>query len=172
MSKSLGNVHDLVTIQGSGAVSSGFILQGFHSNFGASNSIMKPIGIREDGKSFQFPHHLVEFSPVVYESETLGGVLRYLNPKDDGNLGLGELCVVNCHFCKNRLFDGGTFITDGEFVWPYSLLHYVKFHGFPLPDEFWVKMKAKKYICPSIQLSSLRPICEELIALLLQMDEE
>ncbi|GGJ51360.1 hypothetical protein [Deinococcus roseus] len=41
-----------------------------------------------------------------------------------------------CSMCKKDLGYNGVMMTDGVFVWPHVLSHYVEFHKVRIPDNF------------------------------------
>ncbi len=51
-----------------------------------------------------------------------------------------------CRLCAERVPLGACDLTDGEWVWPEGLEHYVEEHGICLPDEFIDWMRRRKWM--------------------------
>jgi hypothetical protein len=62
--------------------------------------------------------------------------------------------------CGNRLL-GSTDLTDGEWLWPEGLAHYVQEHSVCLPDEFVATMLSRCWLVPeALQLQTTGPFLE------------
>ena len=55
---------------------------------------------------------------------------------------------TECEICKSIL-TVGTFRSDGEWLWPDNLAHFVGHHNIVLPDEMVNKIRAMNYIAPA-----------------------
>ncbi|MGV9322224.1 hypothetical protein [Streptomyces sp. NPDC003660] len=55
----------------------------------------------------------------------------------------------------------GSLITDGTWVWPIELAHYVRRHHVALPHEFITHIRAQNYVCPEVSGDRARSIFEE-----------
>ena len=45
---------------------------------------------------------------------------------------------------------GSTDQTDGEWVWPKGLAHYIEHHSVALPEEFIQTMINNRWVCPGV----------------------
>jgi hypothetical protein len=55
-----------------------------------------------------------------------------------------------CRFnCEEGLFNGSEEYTDGEWIWPEGLAHYVERHNVVLPDEFVETMRRNSWKVPA-----------------------
>ena len=71
-------------------------------------------------------------------------ILRYLRSGYPWVLCLG---FSYCRFGCERI-EGTRCLTDGTWVWPEGLAHYVEVHGVPLPDEFLKTMEMNRWTVP------------------------
>lgn len=53
---------------------------------------------------------------------------------------------AQCRLCVPSMALGSCDLTDGEWVWPQRLEHYVEDHGLFLPDEFVDSMRRHKWM--------------------------
>ena len=66
-----------------------------------------------------------------WDCETRTATVKYLRAGDVRSVGLG--CSF-CRFCG--CVNGSTDLTDGVYLWPEGLAHYLECHDVRLPDEF------------------------------------
>jgi len=52
---------------------------------------------------------------------------------------------------------GSADLTDGEWVWPEGLWHYVDKHGVMLPDEFLARARTSGFVVPALDSNALLP---------------
>ena len=86
----------------------------------------------------------------AYESEEdRARVISYL---EGGHVLVGWLGYSHCRFnCGKPDQEMGSHdFTDGTWVWPEGLAHYVRSHGVVLPCEFLIHMRRLKWIIPEI----------------------
>jgi hypothetical protein len=68
-------------------------------------------------------------------------VIEYL---ENGKISASYLGFSHCRICNKNDFEMGVSdLTDGEWVWPEGLSHYVKNHQVELPKEFIDKILNK-----------------------------
>ena len=60
-------------------------------------------------------------------------------------------CLLRC-----RDIGGNRMLTDGKWLWPESLAHYVEYHWVFLPEDFVIDMKGNNLSIPEIAFS-VRP---------------
>jgi len=72
-------------------------------------------------------------------------VLRYLR---SGHRRVTFLGFSYCRFGCADDVDGTSCVTDGTWVWPEGLIHYVEVHHVPLPREFLATMKRNLWMVP------------------------
>src|SRR5262249_38569477 len=84
-------------------------------------------------------------------------VVAYLRNGHRWNGALGcSACRFACRY-KYSLLGSGE-LTDGEWVWPEGLLHYVERHGVMLPEEFVASASARDWKVPPIdQVGAIVP---------------
>ncbi|MFJ3659392.1 hypothetical protein ACIPPM_02865 [Streptomyces sp. NPDC090119] len=58
----------------------------------------------------------------------------------------------------------GSLITDGTWVWPIELAHYVRRHHVALPHGLVAHIRARNYVCPEVSSDRARAIFEEYFA--------
>ena len=71
-------------------------------------------------------------------------IVAYLRSGVSCNVFMGS---ASCRLCRQYL--GSLDLTDGEWVWPERLEHYVSEHEVMLPDEFVDSMRAHLWLVPS-----------------------
>jgi len=57
-------------------------------------------------------------------------------------------CRFNCRHTYSFL--GTAELTDGEWVWPDGLIHYIDRHGVALPEEFMQSLRARQWTIPPL----------------------
>lgn len=92
----------------------------------------------------QYPHPS-EFIEKDYKDDQL---VSYLNNAYSVNYFRG---FSSCRIC--RISNGTHEKTDGVFIWPVGLAHYVEAHNVKLPDEFINHVKSNNYIVPDVEFS-------------------
>jgi hypothetical protein len=99
---------------------------------------------------FPHPPRLIEaLGPMPADDR----VLRYLR---SGSIRATCMGSSYCRFgCESR--QGSTCLTDGDWVWPAGLAHYVEVHQVPLPDEFLAAMQRNQWQVPRPQWSLFAP---------------
>jgi hypothetical protein len=122
-----------------------------------ARSVLKAVGYwNHDGWRFSqpVPENFVAFTTRFphppHLVATLGArnahcrVLRYLR---SGHKRMGFWGSSYCRFgCE--WVDGTSCVTDGTWVWPEGLVHYVEIHNVPLPDEFLRTMRRHLWRVP------------------------
>ena len=79
-------------------------------------------------------------------------IIRYLrNGAEHIQFRGWSYCRIGCW----RSILGTKDLTDGVWVWPEGLAHYVARHGVRLPDEFVAHARRNRFRVPSVR--SLRP---------------
>lgn len=80
----------------------------------------------------------------LVEPELKRKILDYLSSGEilSAFLGLRD-CKFGCPLNEPVIYDRG--LTDGVWVWPYELIHYVSVHDVDLPEEFVQHMKMSNF---------------------------
>jgi hypothetical protein len=74
-------------------------------------------------------------------------VVRYLRTGIPGDMQMGySWCRFRCGIPNHEL--GCSEMTDGVWIWPDGLAHYVEVHGVPLPEEVIETMRANSWVPP------------------------
>lgn len=88
------------------------------------------------------------FSEVVdpdWNPPDLQQLATYLN---SGKLGTftpsGK--ATRCGLCEHTFSNNSIQLSDGDWVWPQCLGHYVEFHHVRLPDRFVQHIRAREYV--------------------------
>jgi hypothetical protein len=82
-------------------------------------------------------------------------IIRYLQTAPCAMAYLGySYCRFNCGIEDSKMGDSD--LSDGEWVWPQGLAHYVEVHGVRLPVEFISTMRKNHWVPPD-DLIRLRP---------------
>lgn len=90
------------------------------------------------------PRRLVE---VLGRQEPDRRVLTYLSTGHVYRAHVGySYCRFGCGL--HDIETGTTDLTDGTWVWPEGLAHYVDCHGVPLPDEFLTSLSERQWRVP------------------------
>ena len=80
-------------------------------------------------------------------------VLAYF---DAGHVVTSSLGWSTCRCCGISGSEmGDSDLTDGTWVWPEGLSHYLRMHGVPLPEEFSPSMNRNQFVVPAIRAASL-----------------
>jgi hypothetical protein len=85
------------------------------------------------------PHKLV----IKWLPETKKKVVAYLVA---GKFHGGFMGWSNCRFCGEDV--GSTELTDGNWVWPFGLPHYIDKHDVSLPKEFLEHIQNNNFALP------------------------
>ena len=114
---------------------------GYWNHDGWSSPVSPPQDLVELTAGFPHPPQLVEALGMA----TLNArVLRYLRSGHTHKCYLGfSYCRFGCEW-----IEGTSCITDGTWVWPEGLVHYVDVHRVPLPDEFLATMRRHLWRVP------------------------
>lgn len=64
-----------------------------------------------------------------------------------------------CRICNNE-FNGSKCLTDGTWIWPEGLSHYISEHSLQLPGEFVEHMKSNEWTIPISSISRPRNVSE------------
>jgi hypothetical protein len=83
---------------------------------------------------------------VTWGPTDLGDIVRYLQ-KCPVALASG-VRPEKCPFCEDLLTEPGTQRSDGLWVWPSSLAHYVSRHHVRLPDRMVEHIRSRGYTPP------------------------
>ncbi|MCF2532249.1 hypothetical protein [Yinghuangia soli] len=91
---------------------------------------LRALGYWRSDTNDRLPHpaNLVD---TTWDGNERALVVDYL---DDGRTGRRFMGVSLCRICGAH--NGGDEKTDGVYVWPSGLAHYVEHHGVRLPKEF------------------------------------
>jgi len=85
-----------------------------------------------------------------YDSQTKDKIVRYLKSGIRGTEFLGYArCRFECEYSSTKDL-GNTDMTDGSWMWPEGLSHYVEKHNLLLPPEFVSHMKDNNFNLPII----------------------
>ena len=57
-------------------------------------------------------------------------------------------CRFKCRVRSDQM--GSTDFTDGEWIWPAGLAHYIEYHSVALPEEFIQAMADNDWACPGV----------------------
>ncbi|WP_436771261.1 hypothetical protein [Yinghuangia sp. YIM S09857] len=97
-----------------------------------------------DCPQFPEPTDLVDTS---WDEDERALVVDYL---DRGQIGRRFMGISRCRICGAA--NGSDERTDGEFIWPVGLAHYVEEHGVRLPDAFvaHVVLRSEELDCASV----------------------
>jgi hypothetical protein len=74
-------------------------------------------------------------------------IINYL--KTSPNVVASSTMSTLCMLCRERLGDPGSFFSDGYWLWPERLVHYIKKHNLRIPDEMVKHIQKEKYFPPS-----------------------
>jgi hypothetical protein len=114
---------------------------GYWNHDGWPLSDSPPQGLVELTAGFPHPSRLVDAIGMAIPDERM---LRYLR---SGHRRVSFLGFSYCRFgCE--WIDGTSCVTDGTWVWPEGLVHYVEVHKVPLPDEFLATMRRHLWRVP------------------------
>src|SRR5436305_9788531 len=83
-----------------------------------------------DNRRYPKPQWLVRPGWHAGESDQIVGYLRAGNPC------LSWFGASHCRFRVCRQANGSSDFTDGEWIWPEGLAHYLEKHSVILPEEF------------------------------------
>jgi hypothetical protein len=72
-----------------------------------------------------------QFVDPTWDEEEREDVVSYLQ---HGLLARGMMGYSTCRFCESR--NGSVELSDGIYIWPEGLTHYVQEHNVRLPPEF------------------------------------
>jgi hypothetical protein len=95
------------------------------------------------------PRNLVD---LEWEKSDRDAIVRYLRSGRRLTAYQGySTCRFRCGVPEDQMGDAD--VTDGRWVWPEGLAHYVETHGVRLPDEFVADIRAYGFEirCPSIE---------------------
>lgn len=85
-------------------------------------------GKDRDDKTYPWPQHYVD---ELQKETMISMIANYL---DSGKFVEGYFGWSTCRICGCK--NGSTELSDGVYVWPQGLSHYVREHKVRLPDEF------------------------------------
>jgi hypothetical protein len=109
------------------------------------------------GRSIKAPSPQVDFPHPAAIIAALGArppdmrVVHYLRNGIHADLWMGcSYCRLRCGVPDSEM--GSFDLTDGLWLWPEGLAHYVEAHGLPLPEEFIATMKTNAWQ-PPVELS-------------------
>jgi hypothetical protein len=114
---------------------------GYWNHDGSPPSGAVPESLRLLPEGFPRPPRLMEALGTRTADDQ---VLRYLR---SGHSRMSFLGFSYCRFgCET--IEGTSCVTDGTWVWPEGLAHYVEVHHVPLPDEFLETMRRNRWKVP------------------------
>lgn len=106
------------------------------------------LGYWNEKKDFPQLYHPKYLIDCEWEKPNRAKIVEYLR---NGIRIHEELGYSHCRF-KNCLPNeemGNAELTDGVWIWPEGLAHYVELHYIRLPDEFGKYVKSNNYIIPN-----------------------
>jgi hypothetical protein len=112
----------------------------------------------EDEWVYPHPKWLVQSD---WRSNERENIVSYLQSGHEYLQWLGySWCRCDCGIAEDQMGDSD--LTDGEWVWPQGLAHYVERHSVRLPDEFIGTMRSHAWRIPeSAKPKVVRlPLCE------------
>lgn len=92
--------------------------------------------------------NLSAFQCVNWEEYDKNRVCQYLK---DGKMFEGYFGFSSCRIC-NKLKNGALELTDGVWVWPEGLAHYVECHDILLPEEFFQHILSNNGKVPNLDI--------------------
>ncbi|MGK0364461.1 MAG: hypothetical protein ACI85O_001518 [Saprospiraceae bacterium] len=101
--------------------------------------VYKAIGYWHSRKRPQLPDP-TWFFPTSYEKEEKAQMISYL---DSAEVVDGSRNIVSCSLCDD-FHQGEIYLTDGEYIFPKLLKHYVEAHNVKLPTLFLDKITSKQ----------------------------
>ena len=116
-----------------------------------NTTMLKAVGFwrSTDEREFPNPKHLV--NPGSHpETESVASYLR--NGHKWQSYPGHSNCRFKCGASDEQM--GSADLTDGEWLWPEGLAHYVETHSVALPAEFIETMKDNNWICPEVYVPS------------------
>jgi len=93
--------------------------------------------VHDDEDKYIAPQLLVD---EEWEKEHKDKIIEYLK---NGNICARYMGFSRCRFCGN--INGSSDYTDGKWIWPTGLAHYVEEHNIRLPKEFVDYMKKNNF---------------------------
>jgi hypothetical protein len=84
-----------------------------------------------------------EFVDVGWQPGDKLRIVEYL--KSAPNVLSSSSLPTPCMICGAELGDPGSFFSDGEWLWPERLVHYMIEHDVRLPDEFVERIRKAEY---------------------------
>ncbi len=99
---------------------------------------------KEDGDHYSKCPSVNEWVDCV---KTDTRVIDYL---DGGSFVSASPVVVQCHISNEIIDSSKVILTDGYWMWPKDLSHYVSKHRVQVPHEFYLLMKLKGFTCPKV----------------------
>jgi len=79
--------------------------------------------------------------------EKVGMIEAYLQ---SGNLVAASPISTKCHLCSHEIDTSKVFLTDGVWMWPKDLGHYVLEHNLQLPETFLDHIRQNNFHCPRV----------------------
>jgi hypothetical protein len=120
-----------------------------HEGWRFSRSL--PPGLVALTAGFPHPPRLVEVLGACTPDDR---VLEYLR---SGNTRVQFLGISYCRFGRCAAGPHGSrCVTDGEWVWPEGLVHYVEVHRVPLPAEFLESMERNGWKVPRLSAAQVQ----------------
>jgi hypothetical protein len=74
-------------------------------------------------------------------------IIDYLS---NGSFVSASPIYVNCHICEETIDSSKVILTDGIWMWPKDLVHYISLHKLKIPDEFYAHMNGSNFNCPIV----------------------
>jgi len=84
-----------------------------------------------------------------WQPDERAAVQKYLRA---GETMIAYMGLSHCRFACGERSMGSTDLTDGTFVWPEGLVHYVERHDVRLPESFVAHVMARDAVVPRFQL--------------------
>ena len=97
---------------------------------------------------FIWPQEIVSDN-VKYKEE----IAEYLK---NGNTAIQWQGHSGCRICQKTL--GSKCLTDGKYIWPEKLEHYVIEHNVQLPEKFIKHMKSKNFSCDVVKIKVIKSV--------------
>jgi hypothetical protein len=98
-------------------------------------------------KSIEGIPDIDSFIDKTWHPEDKSLIINYL--KISPNVVASSAMPTMCMLCGEMLGDPGSFFSDGYWLWPERLVHYIEKHNLRIPDEMVKYIQESKYLPPS-----------------------
>ena len=104
---------------------------------------------KQDGDYYNNCPDLTDWIGV--DSVTTTNIESIINYLDSGGFVAASPSEEVCHLCGKIIDSSKVILTDGVWMWPKSLSHYLHFHKLHLPEEFIKHLKDNEFDCPLVE---------------------